>query len=176
LELPVREYTAIERHLSDQVLRALLEHRSPEDASNILYIIASGLPRQIRLGLASSEDVSLYLELLDQINPAYAKCFSKHYSRACKYLRSRKLQGESECGEDSFLLSFVPRAGTSEPRYHKPMKTPPDNPEFARFTSAMREMMKVSKTEMNRRIDAEKKRKTKASASRASGVASTPER
>jgi hypothetical protein len=47
------------------------------------------------------------------------------------------------------------------------MKTPPDNPEFAKFTSAMREMMKVSKTELQRRIEAEK-RKPKASASRAS--------
>jgi hypothetical protein len=44
------------------------------------------------------------------------------------------------------------------------MKTPPDNPEFARFTAAMRTIVKVSKVEMNARIEAEKKRKTKASA------------
>jgi len=43
------------------------------------------------------------------------------------------------------------------------MKTPPDNPEFARFTSAMRQIMTVSKTELNRRMEAEK-RKPKASA------------
>ena len=44
------------------------------------------------------------------------------------------------------------------------MKTPPDNPEFALFTSAMRDLLKVSKVEMNRRIEAEKKRKPKTSA------------
>lgn len=49
------------------------------------------------------------------------------------------------------------------------MKTPPDNPEFARFTEAMRTIVKVSKVEMQRRIDAEK-RKPIASASRVSGA------
>lgn len=44
------------------------------------------------------------------------------------------------------------------------MKPPPDNPEFARFTDAMRKLMTVSKTEINRRIEAEK-RKPRASAS-----------
>ncbi len=44
------------------------------------------------------------------------------------------------------------------------MKPPPDNPEFARFTGAMRKIMKVSKAEINRRIEAEK-RKPKSSAS-----------
>ena len=43
--------------------------------------------------------------------------------------------------------------------YHIPMKTPPDNPEFAKFTEAMRKIMGVSKTELQRRIDAEKKEK-----------------
>src|ERR1700733_9712128 len=33
-----------------------------------------------------------------------------------------------------------------------PMKTPPDTPEFARFTAAMRQIMKVSKVEMDRLI------------------------
>lgn len=51
------------------------------------------------------------------------------------------------------------------------MKTPPDSPEFARFTGAMRDILKVSKIEMNRRIEAEK-RKPKASASRVSGDSS----
>ena len=51
------------------------------------------------------------------------------------------------------------------------MKTPPDSPEFARFTGAMRDILKVSKIEMNRRIEAEK-RKPKASASRVSGASS----
>jgi hypothetical protein len=55
------------------------------------------------------------------------------------------------------------------------MKTPPDNPEFAKFTSAMREMMKVSKTELNKRIETEK-RKPKTSASRVPADASTSER
>jgi hypothetical protein len=47
------------------------------------------------------------------------------------------------------------------------MKPPPDTPEFARFTDALRNMMKVSKVEMSRRIEAEK-RKPKASAFRVS--------
>jgi hypothetical protein len=46
------------------------------------------------------------------------------------------------------------------------MKTPPDTPEFQRFSAAVRDIMKVSKVEMDRRIQAEK-RKPKASASRA---------
>ena len=46
------------------------------------------------------------------------------------------------------------------------MKTPPNNPEFARFTDAMRDILKVSKVEINRRIEAEKKRSPKNSASR----------
>lgn len=50
------------------------------------------------------------------------------------------------------------------------MKTPPDNPEFARFTEALRHMLKVPKTEMDRRIEAEKKRRPKRSASRVSGA------
>jgi hypothetical protein len=49
------------------------------------------------------------------------------------------------------------------------MKTPPNNPEFARFTGAMRDIMKVSKTDLNKRIEAEK-RKPKASASRVSAA------
>lgn len=37
-----------------------------------------------------------------------------------------------------------------------PMKTPPDTPEFARFTTAMRDIMKVSKGELQKRIEAQK--------------------
>lgn len=51
------------------------------------------------------------------------------------------------------------------------MKMPPDTPEFARFTQAMRDIMKVSKTELQTRMEAEK-RKTKAPASRASAASS----
>jgi hypothetical protein len=47
------------------------------------------------------------------------------------------------------------------------MKTPPDNPEFARFTDAMKTIVKVSKVELQRRMEAEK-RTPKAIASRAS--------
>jgi hypothetical protein len=36
------------------------------------------------------------------------------------------------------------------------MKTPPDNPEFARFTEAMKTIVKVSKVELQRRMEAEK--------------------
>jgi hypothetical protein len=49
------------------------------------------------------------------------------------------------------------------------MKPPPDNPEFAKFTEAMRTIMTVSKVEMNRRIEAEK-RKPKTSVSRVPAV------
>lgn len=38
------------------------------------------------------------------------------------------------------------------------MKPPPDDPEFQRFTQAMREMMKVSKVELQQRM-AEQKQK-----------------
>jgi len=51
------------------------------------------------------------------------------------------------------------------------MKRPPDNPEFARFTEAMRTILKVSKTELNERMKTEK-RKPKTSASRVSGDSS----
>jgi hypothetical protein len=43
----------------------------------------------------------------------------------------------------------------SELRYDTPMKTPPDNPEFARFTEAMKTIVKVSKVELQRRMEAE---------------------
>jgi hypothetical protein len=53
------------------------------------------------------------------------------------------------------------------------MKAPPNNPEFARFAEAMRDIMKVSKRELQRRIDGEKQ-KPKSSASRDSGASSNP--
>jgi hypothetical protein len=57
------------------------------------------------------------------------------------------------------------------------MKKPPDNPEFVRFTSAMRTIMKVSKVELQRRIEAEKEgKRSKASASPSVASASTQER
>ncbi len=48
------------------------------------------------------------------------------------------------------------------------MKTPPATPEFANFTTAMRDILKVSKDEMQKRIEAHKesgKRLSKGSAS-----------
>ncbi len=51
------------------------------------------------------------------------------------------------------------------------MKPMPQNPEFARFTGALREILKVSKTELQRRIEMEK-RKPNASASRDSVASS----
>jgi hypothetical protein len=36
------------------------------------------------------------------------------------------------------------------------MKTPPATPEFARFTAAVRDVLKVSKSEMQSRIEAHK--------------------
>jgi hypothetical protein len=40
--------------------------------------------------------------------------------------------------------------------YDSGMKTPPDNPEFARFTDALKTILKVPKAELTRRIEAEK--------------------
>jgi hypothetical protein len=54
------------------------------------------------------------------------------------------------------------------------MKTPPDTPEFANFTTAMRDILKVSKSEMQTRIEAHKesgKRLSKGSASLSPAVA-----
>ena len=48
------------------------------------------------------------------------------------------------------------------------MKTPPDTPEFARFTDAVKDILKVSKSEMATRIEAHKesgKRLSKGSSS-----------
>jgi hypothetical protein len=36
------------------------------------------------------------------------------------------------------------------------MKTPPETPEFARFTTAMRDILKVSKDDIRNRIEAQK--------------------
>jgi hypothetical protein len=48
------------------------------------------------------------------------------------------------------------------------MKLPPNDPEFRRFTEAMRQMMKVSKVEILRRMEQEKRgRQRKASTARA---------
>jgi hypothetical protein len=52
------------------------------------------------------------------------------------------------------------------------MKPPPDNPEFAKFTEAMRSILKVSKTELNKRIEA--KLRTSKSASHASAAPTKP--
>lgn len=53
---------------------------------------------------------------------------------------------------------------------------PPKDAEFTKFTNAMRDILKVSKTELNRRLEAEKteKRKAKPPASRVS--AASPKR
>jgi hypothetical protein len=47
----------------------------------------------------------------------------------------------------------------------------PKNAEFIRFTNALRDILKVSKEELQRRLE-EEKRKPKASASRASAARS----
>jgi hypothetical protein len=49
------------------------------------------------------------------------------------------------------------------------MKRPPDNPEFARFTEAMRQIMRVSKADIQQELKT-KKRKSKTSASRVSAA------
>ena len=51
------------------------------------------------------------------------------------------------------------------------MKKPPDDPEFAQFTKALQTILKVSKTELQRRMEAEKKgKRSKASASPVAGA------
>jgi hypothetical protein len=55
------------------------------------------------------------------------------------------------------------------------MKTPPDTPEFARFTTAVSDILKVSKTEMHTRMEAHResgKRLSKGSSSLSPAVAS----
>jgi hypothetical protein len=58
--------------------------------------------------------------------------------------------------------------------YHNSMKTPPDNPEFRRFTGAMRTIMSVSKTELRKREEAQKKRKRAKRAASPGSVSSSP--
>jgi hypothetical protein len=54
------------------------------------------------------------------------------------------------------------------------MKPPPDNPEFAKFTDALRKVMSVSKVELQRRIEEEKQaKKAKRSASHVPPASST---
>jgi hypothetical protein len=54
------------------------------------------------------------------------------------------------------------------------MKPPPNTPEFARFTRAMRDIMKVSKGEMQRRIKAQKKSGKRLSKGASLGSAASP--
>ncbi len=58
--------------------------------------------------------------------------------------------------------------------YHLVMKTPPRTPEFDRFTDAVKDILKVSKGEMQTRIEAHKesgKRLSKGSSSLAPAAA-----
>jgi hypothetical protein len=60
-------------------------------------------------------------------------------------------------------------------RYHISMKPPPDNPEFRRFTRAMKTIMGVSKADLQKQLAEEKKgKRTKSSASPAPASSSTP--
>jgi hypothetical protein len=54
-------------------------------------------------------------------------------------------------------LYFFLESGTDEANsYHSPMKPPPSNPEFARFTEAMKTILRVPKAEITKRVEAEK--------------------
>lgn len=57
-------------------------------------------------------------------------------------------------------------------RYHTGMKTPPDSPEFAKFSQAMRDILGVSKEEMQRRMDEEKQERGREAKTSSSGRAS----
>jgi hypothetical protein len=59
-------------------------------------------------------------------------------------------------------------------RYHIAMKPPPDNPEFRKFTNAMRTIMSVSKTELKKREAEEKREKQPNAASPGSASSSKP--
>jgi hypothetical protein len=47
-------------------------------------------------------------------------------------------------------------------RYSVTVKKPPDTPEFNRFTNAVREILKVSKTDLDRRITEDRTRRESA--------------
>ncbi len=118
----------IERHQSDQLLRAILEHRDPESVLWFLRTLAATIAHPSDPDLASSKSASLYLELLDQINPAYAKYFSRHYSLACKRLRPKKQLPQSEhaahtlppSSSSSFPVSRTLRHDTAQLRRSTP--------------------------------------------------------
>lgn len=57
----------------------------------------------------------------------------------------------------SAKIDRVPRPALAISRYSIPMKTPPDTPEFRKFATAMRDILSVSKTELQSRIEAQKK-------------------
>ena len=52
------------------------------------------------------------------------------------------------------------------------MKTPPDNPEFAEFSQAMRHILGVSKEELQKRMDTENHERGREAKASASGHAS----
>jgi hypothetical protein len=59
--------------------------------------------------------------------------------------------------------------------YNLHMKKPPNTPEFSRFTAAVQDLLKVSKSEMQTRIDAQKesgKRLSKGASSLGSAASS----
>lgn len=68
-------------------------------------------------------------------------------------------------------MTTMPRTFPLE--YHCLMKPPPDNPEFAKFTDALRTIMKVSKTELQRRMEEEKQQKKAKRSASADSPAST---
>jgi hypothetical protein len=52
--------------------------------------------------------------------------------------------------------TIIRNGAEQEERYDCGMKTPPDNPEFERFTEAMRRIVSVPKIEVMRRIEEER--------------------
>lgn len=93
--------STIERVLSDQFLRALLELRPPEQVSPFLCTLALQLARPSHQGQASSRAAALCSELLCQINPAFAKYFEAQYSRAYKRSLAQESKFQVEREEDS---------------------------------------------------------------------------
>lgn len=83
--------------------------------------------------------------------------------------RNERVQRFHDVLQERFIDFHRP---TSVSRYHRSMKTKPQSEEYRRFESLLGQVLKVSKTELNERLEAEKReqRASNASASRASGV------
>jgi hypothetical protein len=94
----------------------------------------------------SIDEVTVLL-LADMFGTRYAKQTARLNS-----LDAGRIASLLETETDGWITSRL----VAESRYDMPMKTPPDTPEFVRFTTAMRDILKVSKSQMQARIETQK--------------------